>query len=63
MSHVCNGGFKTGNRKVNPPDFRWIYLNQITDIQTPEDVIVLEQVGEMPMGFPLRYALAIPMAL
>ena len=35
---------KTGNRKVNPPDFRWIYLNQITDIQTPEDVIVLERV-------------------
>lgn len=35
---------KTGNRKVNPPDFRWIYLNQITDIQNPEDVIVLERV-------------------
>lgn len=35
---------KTGNRKVNPPDFRWIYLNQITDIQYPEDVIVLERV-------------------
>jgi phosphate transport system permease protein len=35
---------KTGNRKVNPPDFRWIYLNQITDMQNPEDVIVLERV-------------------
>lgn len=35
---------KTGNRKVNPPDFRWIYLNQISDIQNPEDVIVLERV-------------------
>ena len=35
---------KTGNRKVNPPDFRWIYLNQITDIQNPEDIIVLERV-------------------
>ena len=35
---------KTGNRKVNPPDFRWIYVNQISDIQNPEDVIVLERV-------------------
>lgn len=35
---------KTGNRKVNPPDFRWIYLNQISDIQNPDDVIVLERV-------------------
>ena len=35
---------KTGNRKVNPPDFRWIYLNQIKNIENPSDVIVLERV-------------------
>ena len=35
---------KTGNRKVNPPDFRWIYLNQIKNIENPSDIIVLERV-------------------
>ena len=35
---------KTGNRKVNPPDFRWIYLNQIKNIESPSDIIVLERV-------------------
>ena len=35
---------ETGNRKVNPPDFRWIYLNQIKNIENPSDVIVLERV-------------------
>ena len=35
---------KTGNRKVNPPDFRWIYLNQIKNIENPSDVIALERV-------------------
>ena len=36
---------KTGNRKVNLPDSGGFILNQITDIQNPEDVIVLERVG------------------
>ena len=35
---------KTGNRKTNPPDFRWIYVNQINNTETPEGVIVLERV-------------------
>jgi len=36
--------FITGNRKTNPPDFRWIYVNQINNTETPEGVIVLERV-------------------
>ena len=35
---------KTGNRKTNPPDFRWIYVNQINNTETPDGVIVLERV-------------------
>lgn len=35
---------KTGNRRVNPPDFRWLYENQIDSLTYPEGVTVLERV-------------------
>ena len=35
---------KTGNRKASPPDFRWLYKNQITRSDTPAQVIALERV-------------------
>lgn len=34
---------KTGNRRVAPPDFRWVVQHNISDRQYPEDVVVLER--------------------
>ena len=35
--------FKTGNRRVNPPDFRWIYAHNIDAQTVPDDVVVVER--------------------
>lgn len=35
---------KTGNRRVNPPDFRWIYDNQRESMSLNPDVLVIERV-------------------
>lgn len=35
---------KTGNRRYDPPDFRWLFLTQITDIRTPSGLIALERI-------------------
>ena len=34
---------KTGNRRHNPPDFRWVYAHTIQTVATPPDVLVLER--------------------
>ncbi len=36
---------KTGNRRVDPPDFRWIYQYQIRAQALPPDVAVIERTG------------------
>ena len=35
---------KTGNRRFNPPDFRWLFARDVTSISYPEDVVVFERV-------------------
>ena len=35
---------KSGNRRHNPPDFRWLYTPQMSARSTPEGVAVLERV-------------------
>ncbi len=35
---------KTGNRRVSPPDFRWLFEAQITAMDTPPGVVVLERI-------------------
>ncbi len=35
---------KTGNRRVAPPDFRWVVRHRIGQVEYPEDVTVLERV-------------------
>ena len=35
---------KTGNRRHNPPDFRWIFEAQIQSSSKPEDVVVFERI-------------------
>ena len=35
---------KTGNRRVSPPDFSWLFVNQIQKISTPPGVLVLERI-------------------
>ena len=35
---------KTGNRRVNPPDFRWLFTNQIDQTSTPSGVLVIERI-------------------
>jgi phosphate transport system permease protein len=35
---------KTGNRRVAPPDFRWVVAHQVQDTSYPEDAVVLERV-------------------
>ena len=35
--------FKTGNRQVDPPDFRWVFSHHITQQETPADVVVIER--------------------
>lgn len=34
---------KTGNRRISPPDFRWIVENQIQERTTPEGLAVIER--------------------
>ncbi len=35
---------KTGNRKVTPPDFRWLFNDQISSINQPSGLYVIERV-------------------
>lgn len=35
--------YKTGNRKVNPPDFRWVFSHQIREETTPQQVVAVER--------------------
>lgn len=35
---------KTGNRKVAPPDFRWVVSHRIDSVSYPQDAVVLERV-------------------
>ena len=35
---------KTGNRRHNPPDFRWLYTPQMIQRSTPAEVAVLERI-------------------
>ncbi|MDZ7670834.1 MAG: phosphate ABC transporter, permease protein PstA, partial [Gammaproteobacteria bacterium] len=35
---------KTGNRRVAPPDFRWVVSHKVADVSYPADVVVLERV-------------------
>ncbi len=34
---------KTGNRRVNPPDFRWYARDGIANLRTPADLVVVER--------------------
>ena len=34
---------KTGNRRLDPPDFQWLYGHRITDISYPEEAAVFER--------------------
>jgi phosphate transport system permease protein len=34
---------KTGNRRVSPPDFRWVVAHLVEDVGYPEDAVVLER--------------------
>ncbi len=34
---------KTGNRRINPPDFRWFYEHEISASATPEQVLAVER--------------------
>jgi phosphate transport system permease protein len=34
---------KTGNRRINPPDFEWIFTHNITATDYPEEVVVIER--------------------
>ena len=35
---------KTGNRRVAPPDFRWVVAHQVQEVGYPHDAVVLERV-------------------
>ena len=35
--------FKTGNRRNAPPDFRWLWANQILAVTYPSDIVVIER--------------------
>lgn len=34
---------KSGNRQANPPDFRWLYAHDITEISSPSDIVAIER--------------------
>ena len=34
---------KTGNRRIDPPDFGWIFTHHIDSIDYPEEVVVIER--------------------
>lgn len=36
--------FKTGNRRINPPDFRWVYRHDIISQSNPADLAKIERV-------------------
>ena len=35
---------KTGNRKIAPPDFRWLFLDQIDAMSHPQGLVVVERI-------------------
>jgi len=35
---------KTGNRKIAPPDFRWLFLDQIDAMSNPQGLVVVERI-------------------
>ena len=35
---------KTGNRKLNPPDFRWLFVDQIQQLSQPPGLVALERI-------------------
>lgn len=35
---------KTGNRKQNPPDFRWLMVNSIVSLTEPDGIVALERI-------------------
>jgi len=43
QENVTRWLIKTGNRRVNPPDFRWIVENQIQDRVAPSGIAVIER--------------------
>ncbi|MYD43934.1 MAG: phosphate ABC transporter permease PstA [Gammaproteobacteria bacterium] len=34
---------KTGNRQIDPPDFRWVFTHDVVEQSVPTDVVVLER--------------------
>ncbi|MFK7913374.1 MAG: phosphate ABC transporter permease PstA [Pseudomonadales bacterium] len=34
---------KTGNRRINPPDFRWFFAHEISASEAPESVLAIER--------------------
>ncbi len=34
---------KTGNRQINPPDFRWVYRHEIAAMDTPAELLAVER--------------------
>ena len=49
---------KTGNRKHNPPDFRWVVADYVSDQTTPAGLIVLERI-EWGNAYGMPHALEI----
>lgn len=50
---------KTGNRRITPPDFRWIFDEQITQLSTPTGLATIERV-EWGNAYGLPVALDLP---
>ncbi|MEM7101382.1 MAG: phosphate ABC transporter permease PstA [Pseudomonadota bacterium] len=49
---------KTGNRKIAPPDFRWIFEAQIAELGTPAGLLVVERIEwGNAYGQPVRLTL------
>ncbi len=49
---------KTGNRKVNPPDFRWLFVNNVVATSDPSGVVALERI-EWGNAYGVPYSLTI----
>jgi phosphate transport system permease protein len=43
QTHLERWLIKTGNRRVSPPDFRWIVAHRVRELRHPEDALVLER--------------------
>lgn len=43
ISEVQRWLVKTGNRRMEPPDFRWIAAHQISSVELPANAVVLER--------------------